>query len=69
MKLADSCVWIEILAEGPLAERFTPMLADLTGFVVPTIVLHEVHKWAAVRRGSRSLTSWPVRCSAAMWWT
>ncbi len=36
-----------MLADGPLASTFLPILADPAALVVPTMVLLEVHKWTA----------------------
>ncbi|MEY6434291.1 type II toxin-antitoxin system VapC family toxin [Thioalkalicoccus limnaeus] len=46
MNLLDSSGWIEYFAEGPNAERFAPVLDDTATLLVPTIVLHEVYRWA-----------------------
>lgn len=52
MKVADSCVWIEVLASGPLTSIFLPVIAQPADLVVPTMVLLEVHKWVAREIGS-----------------
>jgi toxin FitB len=46
MNLLDSSGWIEYFANGPNAGRFAPVVADTATLVVPTIVLHEVFRWA-----------------------
>jgi predicted nucleic acid-binding protein len=46
MNLLDSSGWIEYFANGPNAERFAPVVADPSALLVPTIVLHEVFRWA-----------------------
>jgi predicted nucleic acid-binding protein len=46
LNLLDSSGWIEYFAEGPNAERFAPIADDLANLLVPTIVLHEVYRWA-----------------------
>jgi toxin FitB len=46
MNLLDSSGWIEYFAEGPNAERFAPVAEDAASLLVPTVVLHEVYRWA-----------------------
>ena len=46
MNLLDSSGWIEYFADGPNAGRFAPAVADTAALLVPTIVLHEVFRWA-----------------------
>lgn len=46
MNLLDSSGWIEYFANGPNAERFAPVVTDTAILMVPTIVLHEVFRWA-----------------------
>jgi hypothetical protein len=46
LSLLDSSGWIEYFAEGPNAERFAPVVDDTSSLLVPTIVLHEVYRWA-----------------------
>ena len=42
--LVDSSGWIELLADGPLADRFAPYFEREEKLVVPLIVLYEVYK-------------------------
>jgi predicted nucleic acid-binding protein len=42
--VVDSCGWIEVFADGPLAASFAPYLRDLRSVVTPTIVVYEVYK-------------------------
>jgi predicted nucleic acid-binding protein len=42
--VVDSCGWIEVFADGPLAVSFAPYLRDLRSVVTPTIVVYEVYK-------------------------
>ena len=51
MNLLDSSGWIEYFANGPNADRFAPVVADTQALLVPTIVLHEVFRWAAREGG------------------
>jgi predicted nucleic acid-binding protein len=46
MNLLDSSGWIEYFADGPNVERFASVVADTHALLVPTIVLHEVFRWA-----------------------
>lgn len=46
MNLLDSSGWIEYFANGPGADRFAPVATDTDALLVPTIVLHEVYRWA-----------------------
>jgi toxin FitB len=56
LSLLDSSGWIEYFAEGPNAERFAPVVDDTSSLLVPTIVLHEVYRWAD-REGGESAAS------------
>lgn len=44
MIVVDSCGWIEVFADGPLAEAFLPHLRNLGSVITPTIVVYEVYK-------------------------
>ena len=46
MNLVDSSGWIEFFADGPNAGQFAPVVAETASLLVPTIVLHEVFRWA-----------------------
>lgn len=50
MTLVDSCGWLEVLIDGPLAERYAAYLSDPTQVVTPTIVLYEVYKKVRLER-------------------
>jgi predicted nucleic acid-binding protein len=54
MNLLDSSGWIEYFADGPNADRFAPVIADPAALLVPTIVLHEVYRWADREGGESS---------------
>jgi toxin FitB len=56
LSLLDSSGWIEYFAEGSNAERFAPVVDDTSSLLVPTIVLHEVYRWAD-REGGESAAS------------
>jgi len=42
--VVDSCGWIEVFADGPLANLFDPYLQDLRTVVTPTVVVYEVYR-------------------------
>lgn len=44
MIVVDSCGWIEVFADGPLASSFDPYLQDLRSVFTPTIVIYEVYR-------------------------
>ena len=47
MKLIDSCVWAEILAESATGLSFKQRLPSAKELLVSTLVLYEVSKWAS----------------------
>jgi uncharacterized protein len=47
MKLIDSCVWAEILAESETGKTFRERLPQAKELLVSTLVLFEVSKWAS----------------------
>jgi predicted nucleic acid-binding protein len=51
VKVVDSSVWIEFLADGPAADRVLPHLTDLGQLITPTIVLLEVYRKLVRDRG------------------
>lgn len=46
MIVADTCVWVEVLAGTPLGAKFKPRLAKPAQLIVPTMVQLELRKWA-----------------------
>lgn len=56
MNLLDSSGWIEYFANGPNADQFAPVATATATLLVPTIVLHEVYRWAE-REGGESAAS------------
>ncbi|MEW6183102.1 MAG: type II toxin-antitoxin system VapC family toxin [Bacillota bacterium] len=44
MILVDSCGWLEFLADGPLAEEYTPYFSQREEIVTPSIVIYEATK-------------------------
>mgnify|MGYP000845381706 FL=1 len=54
MNVLDSSGWIEYFANGPNADRFAPVAVDAPTLLVPSIVLHEVFRWADREGGERA---------------
>ena len=46
MKLADTCVWIEALADTPTGAQYKSLLRDTKNLLVSTLVIFELRKWA-----------------------
>lgn len=46
MKLADTCVWVELLADTPTGRRYRSLFATPEQLLVPTLVLFELRRWA-----------------------
>jgi toxin FitB len=59
VRVVDSSVWIEFLADGPAADRVLPYLADPDELITPTIVLLEVYRKLVRDRGREA--GMPVR--------
>jgi predicted nucleic acid-binding protein len=51
LKVVDSSGWLELFADGPLAESYAAHLADLAQVSTPVIVLYEVYRWLKRERG------------------
>jgi predicted nucleic acid-binding protein len=49
--VVDSSGWIEVLADGPLADAFLPYLGDLGKVVTPVAVVYEVYRVLKQRVG------------------
>jgi predicted nucleic acid-binding protein len=70
--LADSCVWIELFADGPNAARYALLLDG--GVLVPPIVAAEVRRWFLRERGESDaarvcaalMSGIPVEATAAV---
>jgi toxin FitB len=62
MNLLDSSGWIEYFANGPNAGHFDPIATETARLLVPTIVLHEVYRWAE-REGGETAAH---RCALAL---
>lgn len=51
MNVVDSSAWLEYLADGPNAEKFSPPLHDLSSLIVPVITIYEVFRVVCRQRG------------------
>ena len=47
MKLVDTCVWIEALADTSTGRAYRPLLAVPQNLLVSTLVIYELRKWLA----------------------
>ena len=45
LQVVDSSGWIEVLTNGPQADRFLEVIDDETSLIVPAITVFEVFKW------------------------
>ena len=57
MNVLDSSGWIEYFANGPNADRFASVAVDAATLLVPSIVLHEVFRWADREGGERAVAA------------
>jgi predicted nucleic acid-binding protein len=46
VKLADTCVWVEVLADTPTGGRYRRLLEATETLIVPTLVQYELRRWA-----------------------
>lgn len=54
MKVVDSSGWLELFADGPLADSYAVHLADLAQVLTPAVVLNEVYRWLKRERGEEA---------------
>ena len=54
MKVLDSSVWIDHLADGPLAARCAAYLVAEREIITPVPVLYEVYRWTLRHAGERA---------------
>ena len=54
MNVVDSSAWLEYFADGPNAQEFAPIIADIEDLIVPSITLFEVFKRVMVQRDSEA---------------
>lgn len=45
MKLPDTCVWVETLADTPMGRRYRPLFDEPEQLLVPTLVQYELRRW------------------------
>ena len=46
MKLADTCVWVEVMADTPTGRRYRRLFDEPQRLLVPTLVQYELRRWA-----------------------
>lgn len=46
MKLADTCVWVEVLADTVTGRRYRKLFDQPQHLIVPTLVQYELRRWA-----------------------
>lgn len=46
MKLADTCVWVEVLADTVTGRRYRKLFDEPQRLLVPTLVQYELRRWA-----------------------
>jgi predicted nucleic acid-binding protein len=46
VKLADTCVWVELLADTSTGRRYRSLFEAPAQILVPTLVLYELRRWA-----------------------
>lgn len=51
MRLADTCVWIELLLGTPTGQHYRHLFDDPDQVLVPTLVQYELRRWVLRERG------------------
>jgi len=51
VRLADTCVWIELLLGTPTGQHYRHLFDDPDQVLVPTLVQHELRRWVLRERG------------------
>jgi toxin FitB len=46
VKLADTCVWVELLADTSTGRRYRSLFEAPAQILMPTLVLYELRRWA-----------------------
>ncbi len=46
MKLPDTCIWVEVLADTVTGRRYVALFERTETLVVPTLVQYELRRWA-----------------------
>ena len=52
MKLPDTCVWVEVLADTPTGHRYRALFDHSEQLIVPTLVQYELQRWALRELGA-----------------
>ena len=52
MKLPDTCVWVEVLADTPTGRRYRALFDHSDQLIVPTLVQYELQRWALRELGA-----------------
>ena len=50
MKLADTCIWIELLQDTPTGRRYRKLFDEPDQILVPTLVQFELRRWVLRER-------------------
>lgn len=66
MRTVDSSAWIERLSGGPLASEIGRRLPSTESWIVPTLVLFELSKWAARERGEDAVAPIVAFCQKCL---
>ena len=70
LQVVDSSGWIEVLTNGPQAERFLEVLDDEKSLIVPSITIFEVFKWILREHSeAQAIQAIAVMLYACLWRT
>ena len=70
LQILDSSGWIEVLTNGPQAERFLEVLDNETSLIVPAITVFEVFKWILREHSeAQAIQAIAVMLYACLWQT
>ena len=70
LQVVDSSGWIEVLTNGPQADRFLEVLDNETSLIVPAITIFEVFKWVLREHSeAQAIQALAVRLYACLWET
>ena len=50
MKLADTCIWVELLQDTATGRRYRGLFDEPDQILVPTLVQFELHRWVLRER-------------------
>lgn len=57
MRVVDTSLWVEYVADGPLASRAETLILPLAGSIVPAMVHYELAKWCSRMLGIKEAKS------------